>query len=288
LSPRDIAVVARFEIRRTLRSPHGLLFLALFGSFFAWVGIKVHDLTSGLGGISDSGVRAAALSEDNPFFAFAGWLTDLDADRIRALVIEHPPALVALFFISLVATPFLAMMGSFDQTGTDIQTKHTRYLLLRTDRTSLYVGKSLGNAVFIAAAFAVATFGVGAVVLLTGGPSGVSVASAFVYLARIWLSLVFLTLPFVALLGFANAAIGHGFLSLVSALGLYFVIWATTAIGGIAVPAMDYVAYGFPSALKYHIMSPDARDILVAIAHQGAFAVVLFWLGLTIFRRRDV
>ncbi len=288
MRPRDILVIASFAVRRTLRSVHGMLFLAFFVTFFAWVGTKVYSVTSSLRELDSAGARAAALSEDNPFYDLAAWLTNLSGDAIRQLVVDHPPALVGLFFVALFALPFFAMLAAFDQTASDISSKHARYLLLRTDRTSLYVGKTIGTTVFLAGALALVTFLIGLMVLFIGGASGTSMASAFLYLIRIWLSLVFFSLPFIALLGVANALIGHAFLSLLAVLGLYFFIWAGTAIGGIAYDNIEYVAYIFPTAFKFHIMSPDSADIIKAIAHQGGFAVVLFFAGLALFRRRDL
>jgi hypothetical protein len=90
------------------------------------------------------------------------------------------------------------------------------------------------------------------------------------------------------MLGFFNAAIGHGFLSLVAATGLHFVIWGVATIGGIANDAFDAVALAFPTAFKFHIMSPEGGDVATALAHQLGFAVAFFALGLAIFRRRDV
>lgn len=289
MQTRDIAAIVRFEVTRIVRSPQGLIFLVGFLSFFAWVGLKLVDATAELSKIGDQESRdMASASLQGPFMELMAWLTDLDASAVGELLSKHPPALIGLYFAMLFATPFFSMLASFDQTASDIGSKHLRFLLLRVDRLTLFTGKTLGAMMFMAGALAVVIVVVGTMLLLANGLAGFSVGNVITYLLRIWCTAVFLSLPFVALMSLANVLVGQSFVALVIGIGFYLFIWVISTLGALMNPAMSNAAYLFPTAFKYHAISDNLGDILLAVAHQGGFTVLFVLAGYAMFRWRDV
>ncbi len=282
MSPRDIAVIIAQDVRRLLRGPQGILFCVLFAGAFVplafWMKRLAEELGDFMGPASARGMEI--------IYEPVAWFTDLDKDTISQLVQSHPPALLVFFAAALFFTPFLAMMGSFDQTASDIRVRGLRYVLLRTDRTSLYVGKSLAALAVFAALGGVAVLLVGG--LLTMTDSGLGGAAGVAYLVRIWATMVVFATPFVALMGLTNAITGHPYLALGLGFALQFAVWLVATVGGHSIEALTGAQLAFPTAFKYHLLSDGASDILPALGVQAAFTAVVGLAGWFAFRRRDV
>lgn len=282
MRPRDIGIVIAHEIRRLLRGPQGILFCVLFAGAFVPLAFWMRELAIKLG---DFRGPASARGMEIVYEPLA-WFTELDKETISGLVQDHPPALLLFFSSALFFTPFLAMMGSFDQTASDIRIRGLRYVLLRTDRTSLYIGKTLGALSVFAALSLLAVMLVGVLLAMTDG--GLGGAGGVVYLARIWASVVVFAVPFVALMGLTNALTGHPYLALGLGFGIQFAVWLLATIGGNYVDALAHVQLIFPTAFKYHLVSDGMGDVVQALAQQAAFTAVVFTAGWLAFRRRDV
>lgn len=282
MNTRSMSIVVRFELSRLVRSPQGILFLIFFLCYYGWLALWLREtsheiaaagaqLTHGQGGAIVQGI--------------VSWWTDLEAQAVTRLLTDHPPILVVAFVLALLATPILAMLASFDQTASDIHSRNVRFLLLRTDRTSLYLAKAAGSFVYFAVCQAIGIALVGLTLSVTGDGIG---AAGWFYLGRVALTLMGFAVPFVALMALAGAVTGHAFLALLLGTGLQGAVWAVASIGGIMDENIRAVRYAFPTAMKYHLVSDVWSDIAMAAAHQLAFGAVVFALGLAIFRRRDV
>ena len=284
----DVRTISTFELRRLLRSPHGLLFLVFFLAFYGWVAYRLYAASGKLASLGPLGLNSD-FGEGSPLHAVLSmFLDDGKVQAVYQLFNDHPPVLLGYFVVALFFMGLFTMLAAFDQTASDIGTRHIRYLLLRTDRASLYVGKTVGVVAFLAIAMAFVSVVVGAVVLGTDGAPGFSAIEVVLYLLRIWVTLCVYSLPFVALLGLAGALVGHGFLALVIALGYWLFVLVVSGIGGMAVESMGYVEYAFPTALKYGLLFDGVGYVLPALAHQLGFAALFFVAGLLVFRRRDV
>jgi len=281
---RDVGVVASFECRRFVRSPAGILFLALFVMVTAWFSMKAYDFVKD----NEDIAAMATAGADGLLLQFvAGW-TGLTSESLTQLLTDHPPLMLLFFLVVIMNTPLLAMIASMDQNASDINTKHARYLLMRTDRSSLYVGKTLG----VLAGFAIYT-GVGilltsAVLYFVGGTEGFSLMAVLGYGLRIWMATLLLALPFVAMMGLFGAMTSHQMLALLMGVGLGLVIWGVSAIGGWANEDLKVVRYAYPTAFNYQLMTDSAQDFLKAAGHMVGFAALMFMAGLFVFRRRDI
>ncbi|MGM0578815.1 MAG: hypothetical protein ACQEXJ_24040 [Myxococcota bacterium] len=279
---RDVRVVAGFEIGRVLRSRHGLVFIGLLLLFVLAIALQLFEVADRAEGLG----RKLNPAGEQMVFEIVSWWTELSPGIIQDLFDRHPPVLLALFAALLGITPMFTMLLSFDQTATDIQGRHARYLLVRTDRVSLFVGKALAAWLLLAASMAAAVGIIGGVLMTT--PMGLGGVGGVLYLVRVWASVVFFALPFVALMSFTGAWLGRPFLALVSGFALQFVVWLGATLGALWDDSLESVRYAFPTAMKYHLVSDGAGDLLPAVAHQAGFAALLFAAGLLVFRRRDI
>ena len=279
---RNINIIARYEVGRQIRSTGGVLFLALAGIIYAYVALRLVKWAAEfkdkvpLGG-SDDPVQGI-------FTGFIGWLVEIEPGQLEKLIANHSPFALVFFFVALAVNPLLAIMASSDQTAGDIQTRHIRYLLLRTDRGSLYWGKTLGSLVFYGASLAV-LIGLVAGAAFLGGAIG---AGDLLYFGRIWLTLTLFAVPFIALNGFSGALTGHPGLAMLVTLAYYMVVWLISAIGSWGAPAVENVQYLSPSAFKFELAADDLAILGKAAGHMAIVTVVALAVGLTLFKRRDV
>lgn len=287
MKARDVRIITFFEIGRIVRSAQGILFFCFFALVYGWIGSKLYEINSEMNqmlGATPNIQAPEAQVALSLFLELVGWLTGLEASALQDLMTKAPPVLVAFSFCAMVFAPLLSIFGSFDQTAGDMSNKHIRYLLIRTDRTSLYVGKTLG-------AFLVLTLAnllLGLVLFGLSLAGGAPLGAALFHSLRIAAMLSIFALPFVSLMGLANAMTGHNALSLLVALAYYFIVWVFSSIGSWINPKFEYVSYLFPTALKYQLMSDQLGDIAAALGQQFACTAAFFALGLFIFRRRDV
>jgi len=64
------------------------------------------------------------------------------------LLAEKPALLSCIMLILLMLLPFLVCFGAFNQTSGDISNKGLRFLLLRTERVNIYLGRFIGTTLF--------------------------------------------------------------------------------------------------------------------------------------------
>jgi ABC-type transport system involved in multi-copper enzyme maturation permease subunit len=213
-------------------------------------------------------------------------LTGLPAVALGGLLDDHPPVLVALFGLVLTLMPFLCLVLAYDQTATDIETRHVRYLLFRSDRLSIYLGKALGALGIIAGA-------VGLVLLVVGGFLGVRSnalegLTGVVYLVRIWLTAVLYAVPFVALLGLMSALVGRPRRTLTFTFLYWFAVGTAGGLLSLADESFSNLHYLYPTADRFNLMLDDAGDMGGTVLYLLCFTIVAGGLGAWRFRTRDL
>ncbi|KIG14600.1 hypothetical protein DB30_06655 [Enhygromyxa salina] len=281
LHSQDIWVIARFEVVRHLRSRHAIaagLLLILFCGFGAYELVqfadKLAELDRDLGPALD---MIAGMVEG---------LTDLPVVGVRGLLRQHPPVLVALFALVMFLMPLLSIILAYDQTATDIETRHVRYLLFRSDRISIFLGKALGAQLIIsiAVALVVLIFGVFLAVRTDAleGMKGVA------YLGRIWVTAVLYAVPFVALLGLSSALFGRARRSLTVAFLYWFGVATLSGLLSLANEGFEHLRYLFPSVGRFDLLLDDPGDLRGTVLYLVAFTLVAGLLGLWRFRSRDL
>jgi hypothetical protein len=122
---RHIGVLIRHDLRYTLSSARGLLFLLFFGLVWGWV---FKELAGGF---------ATKLTTMQGTF-LVSWLLD---SKIAQLLQDRPATLAAYFVVAATFTPLFAMLGACDQTATDLGTRHIRFLIPRVGRAEIFVAR---------------------------------------------------------------------------------------------------------------------------------------------------
>jgi ABC-type transport system involved in multi-copper enzyme maturation permease subunit len=285
---RDIRIITEFEYGRLFRSPHGLLFLAFLLVAYGWLAKVLFGLSGELQTLGVLGANSD-VSADNPVMTLISyWIGGDEVERLWGLVTDHPPVMVGYFVVALALTALFAMLAAMDQTASDISSRHLRFLLLRTDRASIYVGKTLATYLFFGTAMGVVTLVVIFVVLASGGSPGFTTGDIVGYALRIYVTVMLYALPFVTFVGLCSAMVGHAMIAAVVAFGTWLFLAVASGIGALAIREMGHLSLLFPTAFKYHLVFDDASRVLPALLHQLILGAVFFMAGLTLFRRRDV
>jgi hypothetical protein len=283
-----IGIITRFELRRLTTSAPGVLFLVFFGCGYLWLGIRIMGFQEAVEMLSSAQIPLGIAPEENPLFMFLGWLLGIEPTELWAILQAYPPILTIIFAIAIITTPFLALILAMDQTGSDISRKHTRYLVVRTNRRALYIGKTLAVFIYWSVSLAVAMGILGAVCVFGDLLGDASTSESMMFLGRVYLSTVCFGLPFIALAGAASALTGHSALGGLVCFGLWIVVALMSWAMGMQNEVFENMEYLFPTAMKFQLLSTDTTSMMAALVYQLGYAALMFFLGITMFTRRDV
>lgn len=286
----EVGLTARRELRKNLRGIKGviLLLLSLIGGT-ATALLVVRWVQRQLEGLSTAEVHTG-----QELF-FSRFYRDPAMGKFLA---DAPLGLVALLWISVWIAPALIWLAGFDGIAADVQYRSVRYFIVRTRKTSFYIGKAAG----LFATVATMTFLTHLlmwVVSIAQGASSVSVTLSWGF--RLWL----VTLPisaawcgiavFVASLfrtpGAALLVTGFSFF-------LIFIVGAVVpfVLHGIAtgpgdhetsLKVAEYLAVIYPNSYDEWILSPHVERMAGGLAICLAFAVVPVAIGARLFSRSD-
>ena len=214
-------------------------------------------------------------------------LGDSSADQWTRFLLEDKPALLsAILLVLLFGMPFVISFLAFNQVSGDVQTRGLRYLLLRTERRSIFFGRFLGVALFstLVMAFIVAT-----IVLYLGMKLRIyPAADLTVWGFQGFLALAILMLPYIAVCSFVSASVDSPFLSLILAKLVIAGVLLFAIIGGLAWKPTKYILYVLPWGWQNHLLHPEASHWFTAGLACLAYTGVMLMLGYVRFARRDL
>jgi len=267
---RHIGVLIRHDLRYTLSSARGLLFLVFFGLFWGWV---LSKLAGGL---------AARLGTPQAGFLLS-WLFDAN---VAQLFQRHPATLAAYFVIATTLTPLFAMLAACDQTATDLGTRRIRFLIPRVGRAEIFVARLVGATILVTLAQLLA--GIAAIIVaLVIHHGDVGTGAIIGYGAQITGFLIVYSLPIVALMSLVSAGMASVGLALLVGLGGYALLALALSWLPIEGPAATIVSFLVPSGLKPYLLQPELGPALAASAGALAYVALYASLGWLVFRRRD-
>ena len=264
---QHIQVLIRYDLRYSLSSAKGLLFLVFYGLFWFWILWKLAD-------------------------GMANWLAQpqgtglvslfLDPELARSLFLERSPTLSVYFLIALAVAPGFVIWGAADQTATDLGNRHLRFLLPRCGRLEVYLGRFFGAVVFITAAELLTGIAATLVALSVDGNDGIIAYSLWVNAA-----ILLYSLPFIALMAWLSAWTASAGLAVLLGAAAYSVIAAASAFLAIRWPEFKALAYLLPNAFKEQLLSTDGAEVAFTALLLGVYMLVYLALGWAIFRKRD-
>ena len=291
-----VRLVASYWMRFSVRTGGGLMaiFLVLMsGLTIAHLFItpveslldKAPELGHTEGEAADTIARVA---ESEQIVNMVQWLTGQDEDEVAYLLRDQPALLSVIWLLMLIIFPFVTAIGSFNQTAGDIGSKGLRYLLLRTERSNIYIGRTVGTLYFSAASLLLLMV----LVLLYVGLKlrlyevGDLLGSG----AQGFLALMFLSLPYIALCGWISSMFDSAFAALAICVLLVGgpIVAFKMADAAASQTDLAWLELLLPWGWKYDLLSGDMGTRLTAYAVMLGFTALFFALGMRNFQRRDL
>ncbi len=237
-------------------------------------------------GEAASAVDRVARSSD--FAKIAESVTGSDAAQVKYLLQRQPALLSGILLVLLMAFPFLTCLGASNQTSGDIGSRGLRYLLLRTERPNIYLGRLAGTFLFLAASIAL-------LMLLLAVYIGVKfniypALDLLGWTLQGFVALLLICLPYVAMCAWMSALLESAFGSLaicllVTGFPIVFLKLVVSSSGG---GRNAWIERALPWGWKYDLLSGDVQTRLLAYAAMLAFTALFTGIGLYAFRRRDL
>lgn len=213
--------------------------------------------------------------------------TDIDFDPWTRFLLEEKPALLsAIFLVLLFGMPFVISFLAYNQVSGDIQSHGLRYLLLRTERKSIYFGRFLGSVIFSTLVIAIIVV---TITFYLGAKTRIYPATALIgWAACGFLALSILMVPYIALCSLISASVDSPFLSLVLAKVAIAGVLLLALAGSIAWKPAKYLLYALPWGLQSHLLHPAPAHWAGATLACLAYTAVFLMLGYYRFEKRDI
>jgi ABC-type transport system involved in multi-copper enzyme maturation permease subunit len=208
-------------------------------------------------------------------------------DPWTSFLLEDRPALLsAIFLVLIFGMPFQISFLAFNQVTGDIQSHGLRYLLLRTERGNIYLGRFIGTAVFSAAVMAliVATIALYLGLRIRIYPAAMLTAWA----VHGFLALAILMLPYIAVCSIISASVDSPFLSLVLTQVVIGGVLLFAVVGGLKWEAMKLVRYLLPWGWQNYLLHPSPSLLAAAVGACFLYTAVFLMLGYARFETRDL
>jgi hypothetical protein len=214
------------------------------------------------------------------------WAIEPSESQLEYLVTDKPAMVSAIIVLLFFVTPFFACLGGFNQTSGDIATKGLRFLLIRTERPNIFIGRFLGTFAFAAFVnlllFAILTIYM--VAKLNVHPKGDMV----MWMLQGYLRMMIFTLPYIALCAWISCAIDSSFGSLFLGLMAAYMIPLFIGQASSIEEAIGYGQYITPWGFKYWLLEPIGAKFIGGCAVMFGFTALFLWGGMRFFSKRDL
>ena len=291
----QVRLVASYWMRFSLRSGGGLIALLTFLISGLMVGSvlvgPIENLMNESNELGHTGREAVEfvddLAQSGEIVEVVEFITGSSEEEAIYLLRDNPAILSAIFVILLICFPYVTCLAAFNQTSGDIRTRGLRYLLLRTERPNIFLGRFLGTTYFVAISIA-------GVILLLSLYIGLKfriypVGDMMGWSAQGFLAFLLLTLPYVAMCAWISGLFDSSFGSLALCLLMAGFPLALFKTADAAIAAdLEWLTRLLPWGWKADLLSGDPSTRLMACGMMLVFTGLFLFLGLTSFRKRDL
>jgi ABC-type transport system involved in multi-copper enzyme maturation permease subunit len=308
LRSAHLKLIAGHSVRHGIRGGAGLVSLALtllIGLVLAYIVVaplesidqrieQTDRQLSAMGGkaLTDAQKAEAHAQINEEVKKIAGKAIDfvVDPDEAQSdFLTQQKPAIISAILVLLcLVTPLFSCLAGFNQTAGDIATKGLRFLLIRTERPNIFLGRFIGTYLFTCAVNL-------ALMLILSIYLAASVkvhapGEMVLWMLGGYVRIQLLVLPYIAICALVSAAIDSGFASLVVALMLSYLFPLLVLLGSrMGSPKIAYGQYLTPWGYKYWLLQPvTSIEFWGGALVMCAFTAGVLWLGLSSFKKRDL
>jgi hypothetical protein len=214
------------------------------------------------------------------------WSVDPSPAQLNFLTQQKPVMVSAILVLLLLVTPLFACLGGFNQTSSDIASKGLRFLLIRTERENIFIGRLVGTFLFTTV-----VFGVLFVVLAAYSAIKIKVHPAgdmLLWFAGCYIRTVIFAMPYVALCSWISCSFESAFGSLMISLLIAYVAPLFFMLAGNINEGARYLQYTTPWGYKWWLLDGSIAKLGAGIAVMLGFTALFFTLGLRTMKKRDL
>lgn len=283
---RDVALIAGFDLRESLRTRRALVLVLLYMLIAAAASgmyVKaVRAIRDNVAAIApEAGANELAMAQDEGYRQMLLVLSGGDA--ALAAHLGTFPAMVLLFaWVSLAFLPWFIALTSYDLIAGELHLRTIRYAALRTSRGALVLGKVLGQAALVAG-----VAGLGMLpVLLIGAIylPGFDIVATLLALLSTWPITVICALSYLGIVALASQLCKGPGAARALAVGLLFAVWLCSLLPD----PWSWLALLSPWHWKFGLFHPAIGERSLAIAACLGLCVGYTALGYLRFRGRDL
>ena len=295
----DLKIIGSTWLRFAFRSGGGvfsLFLVVVIGMFIPAVTLSQMEklVPSHIEGAEQRTLLVKKLAESDDLASIVSGLLDLPGDEARATTIhllqEHPALLSMALLLMIYIVPFAVSAASFNQTAGDIGTRGLRFLLSRTERPNIFLGRFLAALFFVSMSLVLVVFLVA--IYLHFKLDIYPASSLFLWASWGCVSFIFYALPYVALAAWVSCCMRTPFSALamtyLAALGPTLLLMIAKGILGSISMDLDWLPLLMPWGWKFHLFSSELSQVVQGGAVMVGFTVLFLLAGLMTFRRRDL
>ncbi len=236
--------LAKFELIRLFLTKRGMLAIMAFAT--AWFLILYYPVNSAVGIVSSDGFKEMAKDT----FGILG---------LSTLLNWQVSEFTLYWLIALFSFPVFALGASSDQTCADRTRGTLRFISLRATRNEILFGRFLGQVLIIAILILLTLF---ATITMAWWRDSTLLGPAILKAAQLFIELVIVVLPFIALTSFFNSFLRSA--KLTSIMTLLFFGLGSMLIGLLSykIASAQYLNYIFPGVQLSDIVGQDKLTII--------------------------
>jgi len=182
--------------------------------------------------------------------------------------------------------PIFVLLAASNQTASDIGSKYLRFIIPRCTRMEIYIARFIGTSILVNCSYLLITI---AASILSGAiDPDASLISLVSYSMQITLSILFYSLPFVAIMALCSASIGSASLSALTGTSVYSILTLSVIFIAFRWPDVEIAGYMVPSVTKSLHLSLSFADLTQAGMLSTVFVLFFAGLGWRTFNKRDI
>ncbi|WP_179079013.1 ABC transporter permease subunit [Shewanella sp. UCD-KL12] len=265
---RNTLILAKFELKKLLFNPKGLIALIAFG--LVWLLILLYPIRSA----SD-----ILLSPE-----FRQLITSVFGESSVDKLFQWKVAEMAIFWVAaLYIFPLFSIFVSADQFASDKQRGSFRFLTLRTGRDSLFFGRFIGHMLIQSLLLLLTVL---ATVLLALSRDGTLVLAALTSGFMVFINIFIILLPYTAIMALLSLYAGSARQATIYAILLWAASAIIIALINSQLPAVGSILSWFlPGAQLSMMINTQGISSLVYAPIPLIQAAVLLFLGRTYMTR---
>jgi len=202
------------------------------------------------------------------------------------LLLKRPALLSSIFLVLLLGMPFAISFLAFNQVSGDMGTHGLRYLLLKTERGNIYIGRFVGTVVFSTLVNAVL---VGVITLYIGIRINIyPILTLIGWSFQGFLVLSILMIPYIAVCSMVSALTESPSLSFLLTQLIIDGVLLIAVLGSRAWEPIKYIEYLLPWGWQNNLLHPSVIHLLAACLGCLAYSAVFLMAGFYYFKKRDL